>query len=122
MYSGSAKLTQTAVLHEALYKNTIDGLTYVSQGPLTIPICILLTQAQTYYSSGSQEVEIIKEIDLACSILFALEWTFRLWMAHDRLRYFFSAQSMVDIFTCVPMFLSYIFGPVRKTSHGAAWS
>jgi hypothetical protein len=73
-----------------------------------------LPQAQTYYSSGSAEEQVIREIDLACSVIFALEWAFRLWVAHDRLRYLFSAQSMVDIITCIPVFLSYIFGPVSE--------
>ncbi|KAI8466030.1 MAG: hypothetical protein J3K34DRAFT_524876 [Monoraphidium minutum] len=69
--------------------------------------------AQTYQAAGSPTYAALRALDLACSLLFAVEWAFWLWLAHDRLRSATSLQSAVDVLTVVPMIVSY-FTPANS--------
>lgn len=71
-------------------------------------------QIETHYTYGDPQFEDLRRLDLFCSILFLLEWCFWLWLAHDKLRYIFSNQSMLDLVTSIPILLSFfIDGRVR---------
>ncbi|WIA10960.1 hypothetical protein OEZ85_011123 [Tetradesmus obliquus] len=60
----------------------------------------------------------LRQVDLVCSCLFVLEWLFWLWLAHDRWRYVFSSQSLLDLGTTIPLFVS--FAMHRDVSTSAA--
>jgi hypothetical protein len=44
----------------------------------------------------------LRYVDLACCVVFALEWGFWLWLAQRRWLYLVSMQSLVDIVTIAP--------------------
>jgi hypothetical protein len=66
--------------------------------------------AQTYEDPRSDLYASLRLLDLVCSFIFAAEWGFWLWTSHDRLRFAFSLQSVVDLVTVVPMVAAY-FAP-----------
>lgn len=67
----------------------------------------------TYLPAGSSAYNQLRHVELACCCWFAAEWLLRLWTANDRLRYLVSLQSLVDLLTVVPLFLTYIWDAVR---------
>jgi hypothetical protein len=62
--------------------------------------------------SGSWAYNQLRHVELACCCWFAAEWLLRLWTSNDRLRYLVSLQSLVDLLTVVPLFLTYIWDAV----------
>lgn len=58
--------------------------------------------ASTYDASAS-----LRGLDLALAVVFIAEWSFYLWLAEIRTRFLLSPRSLIDLVTCVPMFVSY---------------
>jgi hypothetical protein len=61
---------------------------------------------ETRYSEFDATWLALRAVDLVCSVLFAAEWCFWLWLSRNRPRFILSWQSLVDVVTIVPIFLS----------------
>jgi hypothetical protein len=76
---------------------------------MVLHICytFLQIQVETALPEYHPVYQSLRQVDLACSCLFLLEWAFWLWLAHDRWRYLFSSQSVLDLATTIPIFVSF---------------
>jgi hypothetical protein len=80
------------------------------------------SQVETALPDYHPVYQSLRQVDLVCSCLFVLEWAFWLWLAHDRWRYVFSKQSILDLGTTIPIFVSFVMHrdvsvPSWLTSH-----
>lgn len=81
-------------------------------------IATRLLQVETYYPDDSTTYIRLKRFDLVLSVIFAAEWAFWLWLSRDKIRYIFSIQSLVDVVTILPIFVSYFVS--EKVMQGAS--
>lgn len=66
----------------------------------------MLVQVETHYTEDDPVWLSLRIVDAVCSVVFALEWSFWLWLSRNRLGYILSFQSLVDILTTLPIFIS----------------
>ncbi|KAF6255850.1 hypothetical protein COO60DRAFT_1532571 [Scenedesmus sp. NREL 46B-D3] len=65
-------------------------------------LTVVTYMVETHYPNSSSIYLALRNVDLACCAVFALEWLFWLWLGPRRLRYIFSMQSIVDLLTIGP--------------------
>ncbi|MBD2167216.1 ion transporter [Calothrix membranacea FACHB-236] len=77
---------------------TIAGLVLLSSG---------IFVAETYNIPDSLRFQ-LQIIDTAIFIIFAVEYAIRLWSAENKVKYFFSLYSIIDLIAILPFFLGAV--------------
>lgn len=62
---------------------------------------------QTYYAKQSSLANIFDEIEMTLAIIFLVDWALLLFLAERKLTHLKSFYCVVDLCTCIPIFLTY---------------
>ncbi|MHC5730772.1 MAG: ion transporter, partial [Nostoc sp.] len=78
---------------------------------LTLAVMVLLSSgifvAETYNIPDSVRFK-LNLVDIAIVIIFAVEYSLRLWSAENKIKYIFSFYSIIDLIAILPFFLGMV--------------
>jgi hypothetical protein len=74
-------------------------------------LLMLLLQVETHYSEYDPVWMSLRVVDQVCSIIFAAEWCFWLWLSRDRIGYVVAQHSTLNISSAVNFAFALPFTP-----------
>jgi hypothetical protein len=104
---------------DAMIERTEAGIILDAASAALSLLTVFTYMAETTLSEYDARWIALRIVDQVCSVLFAAEWVFWLWLARRRWRYVLSWQSLLDAVTIVPIFLSLFIARTVRAMHEA---